>query len=197
MLKLEVDFKSFFKKGVPVVKDDYLVALINGAQGSGKTYFAIYNVERKFKGSRVYTNIHSYKSNDLEVVYFTKLEELYDNHDLHAIFIIDELSKIFVKESKIDRKFYSWLNQCRKHNRYVYMITQEYMQVPNWLRGVASLVYTTNKIPLTPFVKTTLGYPVLDNDTFEWGLQESKLFFYKRNKSISDLYDTFETIDVL
>ena len=89
MLKLEVDFKSFFKKGVPVVKDDYLVALINGAQGSGKTYFAIYNVERKFKGSRVYTNIHSYKSNDLEVVYFTKLEELYDNHDLHAIFIID------------------------------------------------------------------------------------------------------------
>ena len=71
------------------------------------------------------------------------------------------------------------------------------MQVPNWLRGVASLVYTTNKIPLTPFVKTTLGYPVLDNDTFEWGLQESKLFFYKRNKSISDLYDTFETIDVL
>ena len=59
------------------------------------------------------------------------------------------LSKKYTKDSHIDKAFYSWLQQSRKHNRQVYLITQEYLQVPQWLRGVANLVYTTKKISYT------------------------------------------------
>lgn len=198
MLKIKIDFKSFFHKGLKNSKDDFLVALINGYQGSGKTYFSIYNVETIFKSKRtIYTNIKSYKSNIHNVIYFTYIEELYNNHDIGSIFIIDELSKKFTKDSKIDKPFYSWLQQSRKHNRYVYLITQEYLQVPNWLRGVANLSYTTKKIPLTPIMITTLGVPELDKDTCEWGLHELSLRIYKRNKIIAKLYDTNELINEL
>lgn len=198
MLKISIDLKSFLKKGLKNQQDNFLVALINGYQGSGKTYYAIYNLETKFKSKRtIYTNIKSYKSNIHNVIYFTYIEELYNNHDYNAIFVIDELSKKFTKDSKIDKPFYSWLQQSRKHNRYVYLITQEYLQVPNWLRGVANLSYTTKKIPLTPIMITTLGEPILDKDTCEWGLHELSIRIYKRNKTIAKLYDTYELINEL
>lgn len=197
MLKIRVDFSSLVRKGLKSNTDDFMIALINGYQGSGKSYYGIYKLEREFKGRVVYTNIHSYHSSSLEVRYFDKLEEIYDNHDIGAVFLIDELSKKFVKDSKIDLRFYSWLQQSRKHKRYVFLITQEYIQVPNWLRGIAILSYTTRKIPLTSFLITTLGAPVLDSDTYEWGIQEQALLFYKRNKCIAELYDTNELINAL
>lgn len=197
MLKISVDFSSFLKKGIKNQKEDFLIALINGYQGSGKSFYAIYNLETNFRNRIVYTNIKSYWSDVHEVRYFTKLVDIYDNHDKNAIFIIDELSKKFTKDSKIDKPFYSWLQQSRKHQRYVFMITQEYLQVPNWLRGVANLSYTTKKIPLTPIMITTLGRPVLDKETCEWTVEELALKFYKRTKSISSHYDTYEVINEL
>lgn len=198
MLKIKIDFKSFFKKGIKNINDDFIVALINGVQGSGKSFYAIYQAEVIYKKPiRIYTNIKSYKSNKNDVIYFTHIEDLYNNHDTYCMFIIDELSKKFTKDSKIDKSFYSWLQQSRKHHRYVYMITQEYLQVPNWLRGVANLSFTTKKVPLFPLMITTLGIPELDKDTCEWGLKELAIRIYKRNKYISNLYDTFELINEL
>ncbi len=197
MLKISVDVSSMFQKGIKNTKDDFLVALINGYQGSGKSYYGIYNLERNFKGRVVYTNIMSYKSESLEVRYFKKLSDIYDNHDIGVVFLIDELSKKFTKDSKIDKAFYSWLQQSRKHRRYVYMITQEYLQVPNWLRGVANLSYTTRKIPLTPIMITSLGKPILSEDTKEWVLEELSIIIYKRTKYIGSLYDTYELINTL
>lgn len=198
MLKIKIDFKSLLKKGIKVINDDFLVALINGVQGSGKTYYAVYQAEVIFsKPITIYTNIKSYKSLKNKVIYFDTIEEIYNNHDTHCMFIIDELSKKYTKDSKIDKPFYSWLQQSRKHHRYVYLITQEYLQVPNWLRGVANLSYTTKKLPLLPLMVTTLGIPTLNNDTFEWGLSELAIRIYKRNKSIANLYDTYELINEL
>lgn len=198
MLKIKIDFKSLFKKGIKSEKEDFLVALINGQQGSGKTYYAVYQAEVIFsKPITIYTNIKSYKSLKNNVVYFDNIDFVYSNHDTHCMFIIDELSKRYTKDSKIDKPFYSWLQQSRKHHRYVYLITQEYLQVPNWLRGVANLSYTTKKIPLLPLMVTTLGIPTLNNDTYEWGLQELAIRIYKRNKYIANLYDTYELINEL
>lgn len=197
MLKIKIDFKSIFKKGIKNKNDDFIVALINGRQGSGKTYFAIYQAEVIFsKPITIYTNIKSYKSLKNKVIYFDTIDELYHNHDTHCMFIIDELSKKYTKDSRIDKSFYSWLQQSRKHHRYVYMITQEYLQVPNWLRGVANLSYTTKKLPVLPLMITTLGIPTLTDD-FEWGLTELALRIYKRNKSIANLYNTYELINEL
>ena len=55
MLKISIDLPSLFQKGITNTKDDFLVALINGYQGSGKSYYGIYNLERNFKGRVVYT----------------------------------------------------------------------------------------------------------------------------------------------
>ena len=195
MLKIKVDFKSFFKKGTKPIKDDFAIRLICGYQGSGKTWYSIYLMEKN-KGAKIYTNIRSYRSKRNEVVYFSNLEDIYNNTEDNCIFLIDELSKKFTKDSRIDKQFYSWLQQSRKHKRYVFMIMQEYIQVPQWLRGVATTVYTTSKVPLLPLFKTSLGYPIL-NENFEWDIDNFMIIFYKRTNDISMLYDTFESINHL
>lgn len=195
MLKIKIDFLSLFKKGTKSIKDDFAIHLICGYQGSGKTWYSIYLMEKN-KGAKIYTNIKSYRSNKNEVKYFSNLDEIYNNTEDNCIFLIDELSKKFTKDSRIDKAFYSWLQQSRKHKRYVYMIMQEYIQVPMWLRGIATTIYTTSKVPLFPIFKTSLGYPIL-TENYEWDISTFAVIFYKRTNDISMLYDTFESINNL
>ena len=196
MLKMKIDWKTIFQKKPKKIKDDFLVCLITGSQGSGKSYFAIYHNENIDKDKTIYTNMKSYKSKNHKIIYFDTIEEIYDNDDTNCIFIIDELSKKYTKDSRQDKLFYSWLQQSRKHNRYVYLITQEYIQVPTWLRGVADKVYTTTKMPFN-LCKTSLGYPILDKETMEWGINTIGFVIYKRTKAITDLYNTFEFVNEL
>ena len=196
MLNYKIDWNSLFKKGVPTLDDNFGIYLITGYQGSGKTYYAIYAMERTFKNRKIYTNIKTYISNSNEIIYFNKIEEIENNVEDNCIFLIDELSKKYSKNSPQDMRFYSWLQQSRKHKRYVYMITQEYIQVPTWLRGVANLVYTTQKVKFFPLFKTTLGIPYLNEDC-EWETNTIATIIYKRNLEVSKKYDTFESIDRL
>jgi hypothetical protein len=195
MLKIKIDFKSFFQKGTKNISDNFGIFLITGYQGSGKTWYSIYLMEKE-KNKKIYTNIKSYTSTRNDVHYFDKIEDIVSNVEDNCIFLIDEISKKYTKDTKQDLKFYSWLQQSRKHQRYVYLITQEYIQVPTWLRGVANQVYTTSKVPIFPIFKTSLGIPVL-NENYEWDIQELAVIFYKRTKKISNLYDTYESINNL
>lgn len=195
MLKIKIDYKTFFQKGLKNVNDNFGIFLITGYQGSGKTYYSIYLMEKE-KNKIIYTNIKTYRSNRNEVRYFEKIEDIINNVEDNCIFLIDEVSKRYTKDTKQDLLFYSWLQQSRKHKRYVYLITQEYIQVPTWLRGIATKVYTTSKVPLLPIFRTSLGVPVLTED-YEWGINEIAVVFYKRTKAISSRYDTFESINSL
>ena len=195
ILKIKIDFKSFFQRGIKTINDDFAIRLITGYQGSGKTWYSIYLMEKE-KNKKIYTNIKSYRSLRNQVEYFEKIEDIVENTEDCCIFLIDEVSKRYTKDSKQDLKFYSWLQQSRKHKRYVYLITQEYIQVPTWLRGIANQVYTTSKVPFLPIFKTSLGVPVL-NDNYEWDINELAVIYYKRTKKISNLYDTFESINNL
>ena len=179
MLKIKIDFLSLFQRGIKSVADDFGIFLITGYQGSGKTWYAIYLMEKE-KNKTIYTNIQSYTSTRNEVKYFKTIEEIIDNTDDNCIFLIDEVSKRYTKDSKQDLKFYSWLQQSRKHKRYVYLITQEYIQVPTWLRGIANKVYTTSKVPFLPLFQTSLGIPIL-NDNYEWDIQTLAVIFSKNN----------------
>lgn len=196
MLKIKIDFPTFLQSSPSKINDDFGIFLITGYQGSGKTYYSIYLMEKE-TNKKIYTNIKSYRSTKNEIIYFEKLEDIMENVENNCIFLIDEVSKRYTKDSKQDLKFYSWLQQSRKHCRYVYLITQEYIQVPMWLRGIANKVYTTSKIPLLPIFKTSLGVPVLTTDTYEWGIDTFAVIFYKRTKKISNCYDTFESINTL
>ena len=153
MIKIKIDFKSMFQRGIKTINDDFGIYLITGYQGSGKTWYSIYLMEKE-KDKKIYTNIKSYTSPRNDVHYFDRIEDITENVENNCIFLIDEVSKRYTKETKQDLKFYSWLQQSRKHKRYVYLITQEYIQVPMWLRGIANKVYTTSKVPLMPIFKT-------------------------------------------
>lgn len=195
MFNLYVDFKSFFKEGISNTDDDFSIQLITGYQGSGKTYFGVYEIERLFKGKTIFTNIHSYiKSGNNRVVHFDTISQLYIHDYNNCVYLIDELSKKYTKNSPQDLQFYSWLQQSRKHKRHVFLITQEYIQVPTWLRGIANTVFVTEKVKLLPIFKTTKGIPTLDDDTMEWGITPISSIYYKRTKQIASLYDTFETV---
>ena len=197
MLKIKIDFKSFLKRGVPSIDDDFFIRLICGYQGSGKTFLAIKMAHENEKHERkIKTNIKTYHDKLKKIEYFERVEDILEDTEDNVTYIIDELSKKYTKESKQDLKFYSWLQQSRKHKRHVYLITQEYIQVPTWLRGIANTIYTTSKLPFIPIYKTSLGIPIL-TESYEWGLEEYLIIYYKRTKEIANLYDTFESINSL
>ena len=72
----KIDFRSFFKKGIKPIDDDFSIQLITGYQGTGKTWYAIYLME-KMKNKKIITNINSYKSNKHTLEYFHKLHHVY------------------------------------------------------------------------------------------------------------------------
>ena len=196
MLKIKIDYKSFLKKGIHSVNDDFFIRLISGYQGSGKSYLGCKMCHEEEKNRKIKTNIKTYHENGKQIVYFDSIDDIINDTEDNLTYLIDELSKKYTKDSKQDLAFYSWLQQSRKHKRHVYLITQEYIQVPIWLRGVANTVYTTSKVPLLPVYRTSLGVPVL-NENYEWSLDEYLVIFYKRTKEIANLYDTYESINSL
>lgn len=192
-----IDVKSMFHSKPKVIKDNFGISLITGYQGSGKSYLSIYILYKYLeKDRKVYTNIKSLKIPDREIVYFEKIDDIVDNIEMDRIFIIDEISKKYTKDCKQDKLFYSWLQQSRKRRRTVMLITQEYLQVPIWLRGVARFVYTTTKLPVLPLFITYKGYAVL-NENMEWTVEPEETYIYKRNKYICNFYDTMEPINTL
>ena len=126
--------------------------------------------------------------------------KLYENSDSLYV-IVDEVSRKYDKSSRTDTQFYAWLMQSRKRCRLVYLITQEFKELPMWLRRPLKRSYSTR--PFLFFKNifiTTIGDAenmVLDKDTLEWTCPPISFIIYKRNKCITDLYDTFEPINQL
>lgn len=198
IFKYNIDFKSFFRKRPKTINDNFGVSFITGYQGSGKSYLGVLILVKYIEPNRkIYTNIKSLHIPNREIVYFEKLDEITDNIEMDRVFLIDEISKRYTKECKQDKKFYSWLQQSRKRRRTTILITQEYIQIPFWLRGIARYVYTTTKLPIIPIFRTYKGYAYLSEDTKEWEIEPEEIFLYKRNKYICNYYDTMEPVNTL
>lgn len=198
IFKYNIDFKSFFRKRPKTINDNFGVSFITGYQGSGKSYLGVLILVKYIEPNRkIYTNIKSLHIPNRDIVYFEKLDEITDNIEMDRVFLIDEISKRYTKECKQDKKFYSWLQQSRKRRRTTILITQEYIQIPFWLRGIARYVYTTTKLPLIPIFRTYKGYAYLSEDTKEWEIEPEEIFLYKRNKYICQYYDTMEPVNTL
>lgn len=193
----DIKFNTFLKKGVKSMKDDWGVYCVTGYQGSGKTYYAIYLTSQIVQGRKVKTNIKSLKMDNTELEYFSKLEEVYDDVEEDKIFIIDEISKKYSKNAYTDKDFYAWLQQSRKRHRIVFLITQEWKEVPMWLRRPCRYMFVTKKIPIIPLFCTTVGDALnmeIDPLSMEWVCPVIKRVIYKRNKCIANMYDTLEPI---
>lgn len=198
LFNTQIDIHSFFQRGIKRNKEEFFVGLITGYQGTGKTYLGIYLINHLPNDRTIYTNIRSYKNPKKKVIYFEKIEEILDNYEEYSIFLIDELSKKYMgKDCKKDNRLYSWLQQSRKTKRYVFLITQEYLQVPSWLRGVADNVFVTKKVKFLPIFISYKGQATIDEDTKEWTIIPQKRYIYKRTKKISSQYDTYEPVPSL
>lgn len=200
-MKLKIDYQSFIKKGVPLIEDKWGCYYVTGFQGSGKTYFALYYLDRiNCTDYKIKTNIKSLNIPSREIEYFTKIDEIIEDIEPNVIYIIDEISKKYSKNSLPDKPFYSWLQQSRKRGRIVILITQEWKEVPMWLRRPARFMFTTKKLPFLPIFYTTCGDALnqtLNEVSLEWECPTLFIYVYKRNKYITQYYDTFEPVNEL
>lgn len=198
------EFNTFFKKGLPKIDDRFGVYFITGRQGSGKGYYAVKLIlaQDKKTCAKIYTNVQSLKIPGFDIVYFTSINEIYYNTDEYCIFLLDEISRKYDKSSKTDTQLYAWLNQSRKRKRIVIMITQEWRELPMWIRRPAKLMITTKRNILSNFgiYTTVVGDAenlVFNKDEGEYECPTIKKIVYKRNLYIASMYDTFEAINTL
>lgn len=205
--KLDIRFNTFLKKGLPKIDDRFGVYFVTGRQGSGKTYYAIYlalqQVNFDPELAKIKTNIKSLNIPGANIEYFERVEEIYFDTEERCIYILDEVARKWSKNSKTDTQFYAFLNQCRKMKRICIMITQEWKELPMWIRRPAKYMITTKKVPLLNqfglFVSLVgdAENMVLDPIEMEWVCPPIKYIVYKRTKEIANHYDTFEAINVL
>lgn len=202
------DFKldTFFKKKVKYIDDRFGVYLITGKQGSNKTYYATYltTLQDKKKVNYVKTNIHSFNIPGYKIEYFTKIDEVYFDTDEDCIYVIDEISRKYKKNTPTDTQFYAWLNQCRKRRRIAILITQEYKELPMWLRRPCKYNITSSSIPILTKLFGLYccsigdGYNIKFNtDEGEYETPIIQYTIYKRVVDYANMYDTFEPINDL
>lgn len=205
--KFDIRFNTFFKKGLPCIDDRFGVYFVTGRQGSGKTYYAIYLALQQVNFdpslAKIYTNIHSLNIPNANIVYFTSIESVYFNTEEHCIFIVDEVSRKWDKNSKTDKQFYAFMNQCRKMRRILILITQEWRELPMWIRRPAKFMIQTKPTRLLNIFgiyTSCVGDAenmVFDKDEGEYTCPPIKYVIYKRNLTIANMYDTFEPINQL
>ena len=160
ILKYDIKFNTFTKEGIKSKETPWGNYMITGFQGSGKTYFACFfllDLLKRYKPSYIFTNIKSLHIPEKNINYFEMLDSITNHTYENSIYIIDELSKKFTKNSNQDKLFYSWLQQSRKRGRIVILITQEWKEVPTWLRRPIRFMYTTRKLGSFPYFVTTKG----------------------------------------
>lgn len=200
ILKYDIRLNTFLKPGIKQKEDPWGVYTITGFQGSGKTYYAVYLLKNMKNNYKIHTNIKSLKIPKKDIEYFSKIEEITDNVEENQIFVIDEISKKYTKNSVQDKAFYSWLQQSRKRGRIVILLTQEWKEVPMWLRRPVRFMYSTRKLGFLPIFITSIGDALnctYNSDTNEWECPVISYIIYKRTKSIASMYDTFEPVETL
>lgn len=203
--KYDIRFNTFFRKGLPRIDDRHGVYFITGRQGTGKNYYAVMFLLNQSKSlvNKIKTNVHSLKIPGYEIEYFDKVSDLYTDTEEHVIYLVDEVSRKYKKTSPTDDQFYAWLNQSRKRKRIVILITQEWRELPMWVRRPAKYMITTSKNRILNrfgiYVTTVCDAEnmVFNKDEGEYECPPIIKILYKRNKRIANLYDTFEPINSL
>ena len=192
-----LDIRSFTLKKTPPIDSLNGVYCVSGFQGSGKTYYGVFLANQLKDKYKIFTNIHSLA---LPHENFTKISEAYTNFDKKTLFLIDEISNKYRRETPTDQNFYRWLQQSRKRKSITILITQEWKELPTWLRRPVKVHITTSRLPLSNFTglfRTVYG----DGENLHWDKEENeyvcppiKTIIHKRNMRIAGLYDTFEPI---
>lgn len=194
------DLKSFHRRRTPKIDDHFGVYFICGKQGSGKTYEAVRLLKSLTDYNKIITNIHS-----LQIPHedFNCIDDIVLHTEENCVFVIDEVSRKYDRNSRTDKQFYAWLNQSRKRRRIVILITQEWRELPMWLRRPAKYMFAVERTIFTkPFniYRTAVSDAenmIFDKDEGEYTCPLLYYIYHKRNVKTARLYDTFEPINEL
>ena len=205
MIKRQIEFNTLFKKGLKRIDDRFGVYFVTGRQGSGKSYYGVKLLLKQNQSmiNKIYTNMFSLKVPNIDIVYFNKISDITQNVDEYCIFLVDEIARKYNRNSRTDDQFYAWLNQSRKRKRIVILITQEWRELPMWIRRPAKFMITTrptvilNKLGIYTTCVGDAENMVYDKDEGEYNCPPIKYIYYKRCKIIADMYDTFEAVNEL
>ena len=196
------DWNYSFNVTGGTVENDYYKVSLSGTSGSfnvvldstGYSDYISYSI--KLDESNLSSDVKFYKDSSC-------LDEITDNIESDCIFIIDEISRKWDKNSKTDKQFYAFMNQCRKMRRILILITQEWRELPMWLRRPAKFMISTkptrllNKFGIYTSCVGDAENMVFDKDEGEYNCPPIKYIVYKRNREIANMYDTFEPINIL
>lgn len=213
-LKLNVDFKSFFKKGFKKVDSAFGLYLYTGKQGTGKTYSAVRFTESQRLIQKtpeveiiVLTNIKSY-STRCDCIYMADFMYIINfiiqkSEDPKYKFIIlyDEIFSVIEKAGALKKDFLTFLSQLRKRGIIMVSTAQYWAEINITLRRYCRFQIDCSMISI-PFLKKALCINLInDGDAIRWDndiqdfiapLIQTNVF--KGNKEIIDKYDTYETI---
>jgi len=197
----KVDWKSFLKPKTPRVDDHHGIYFVCGRQGTGKTYLAVnFAKDLDLNKIKVVTNIKSLRIPHED---FSLISQIVNDTREHTCYIIDEISKKYQKNSPPDAAFYAWLQQSRKRKRVVILITQEWKEIPMWLRRPTKFAINTRPVPIIGkwfswyLTNWGDGENMTLGEDMEWVCPTVKIVLHKRNRHVARLYDTFEPINAL
>lgn len=201
----KIEWNTLFKKSIPLLDDRFGVYFICGKQGTFKSFRSIHLVLAQDKNlcNKIKTNMKSVNIPGYNIEYFNKIRDIQYDSDEYCIYLIDEISRKYDKNSRTDTQFYAWLNQSRKTHRIVILITQEWKELPMWLRRPGKFMFTTLKNPLLNRFKiyqTIVGdceNMILDKDSLEWECPTIGKIIWKPTLEIAKMYDTWEVVEDL
>lgn len=193
VLKIQIDFKSFFRKGFLPIRGDFGVYCWCGKQGKGKTYSMIsYLMDNKDK--EIYCNIPNIKG--LKYTYFTGFDELLKLRDKKdCIIVYDEIFTALTRTSKMNTDVLDFLSQMRKRKIIFLTTAQEWLEINITLRRYCRYQIECNML--------NLGFMGLiikifyDAEQMKWNQLENdytaplcNITIAKCNKRVADSYDT-------
>lgn len=207
---LEIDFKSFFRKGFKKVDNDFGLYCYTGKQGKGKTYTCVNFLNNYMKTNKktiLLTNVKSYNSYIDRTKYFSDINDLLNyaiyckNNDTDIIIFFDEIFTVLEKNTNISKEIRSFISQLRKRKIILITTAQEWGEINITFRRYCRFQIDCNMFAIPFFKIAFIIYRVndgdlirWDNDLQDWVAPTIKTFFGKCKFSVINSYDTFETI---
>lgn len=210
--KIHVDFASLFHRGFAKLDKPFGLYTYTGVQGEGKTYSAIkFCNKMKVKNNyTIVTNVSSYKVFS-DTIYIFDIHNLIDfivsHHGVDGkkyLIFFDEIFTVLMKNKAVDVDITSFLAQLRKREIIFVTTAQNWSEIPITFRRFCRFQISCHMFNV-PILNRAFcinhindGYNARwNNDIQDFDAPLLQTNFSKAEKSITEDYDTYETIKSL
>lgn len=202
--KISIDWRSFFKKGLPLDRESFGIYCYDGKQGTGKTYAMTRFLKEESAGRKIYSNM-SFKG-----IEYTKIENLDQLFALSqkkkVIIVYDEILNILNNQrvpQDIRDDLMEFMTQQRKVKNILMTSTQSWLRVPIEFRDFVRIQIKVSTIPLGRLGGILIqeyrdaDQMVYDKDVSEYVAPRISLKISKYKREILESYDTYEKVKKL